>query len=80
MILKMDYHAFCLEEIKFHTEKIQEIIQEGLTDPKGYYERQLTFMKDMARALPFLALATHESPQAQRSETEESSRDTPLGD
>ena len=76
----MDYHTFCLEEIRFHTEKIQEIIQEGLTDPKGYYERQLAFMKDMAKALPFLALATHESPLAQRSEMEESSRGKPRED
>jgi len=76
----MDYHAFCLEEIRFHTEKIQEIIQEGLTDPKAYYERQLTFMNDMARALPFLALVTHESPLGQHSEKEENSRDRPHGD
>lgn len=76
----MDYHAFCLEEIKFHTDKIQEIIQEGLTDPKGYYERQLVFMKDMAKALPFLALAIHESPLAQHSETEGSSQDRPHED
>jgi hypothetical protein len=74
------YHTFCLEEIKFHTDKIQEIIQEGLLDPKGYYERQLAFMKDMAKALPFLALATHESPRVQHSETEESSRDRLRGD
>lgn len=76
----MDYHAFCLEEIKFHTDKIQEIIQEGLTDPKAYYERQMVFMNDMARALPFLALATRESPLVQHSETVESSQDRPRGD
>ena len=75
-----EYHAFCLEEIKFHTEKIQEIIREGLTDPKGYYERQLIFMMDMAKALPFLALVTHESPQVQHSETEENSQDRPRED
>ena len=76
----MDYHTFCLEEIRFHTEKIQEIIQEGLRDPKAYYERQMAFMNDMARALPFLALATHGSPQVQHSETEESSQDKPRED
>ena len=32
------YYNFCLEEIKFYTEKINEIIKEGLKDPKKYYE------------------------------------------
>ena len=32
------YYNFCLEEIRFYTEKINEIIKEGLKDPKKYYE------------------------------------------
>ena len=76
----MNYYAFCLEEIKFHSDKIQEIIQEGLADPKGYYERQLGFMRDVAKALPLLALLPHESPPAQHSETEENSQDRPHED
>jgi hypothetical protein len=32
------YYNFCLEEIRFYTEKINEIIKEGLKDPKAYYE------------------------------------------
>lgn len=76
----MNYHEFCLEEIKFHTEKIQEIIQEGLADPKGYYERQTAFMRDVAKALPLLALLPHESPQVQNSESVENSQDRHLGD
>ena len=31
------YYNFCLEEIKFYTEKINEIIKEGLKDPKKNY-------------------------------------------
>ena len=29
------YYNFCLEEIRFYTEKINEIIKEGLKDPKN---------------------------------------------
>lgn len=76
----MNYYQFCLEEIKFHSDKIQEIIQEGLADPKGYYERQTVFMKDLAKALPFLALATHEQPLVQHSEMGGNSQDRPHED
>lgn len=73
------YQQFLLEEIKFHTEKINEIITEGMMDPEGYYHRSLTQWRQL---LPLLVLAQYVSPQPQDQPQEaeivgESSQDTP---
>lgn len=63
-----DYYKYCLEEIKFHNEKIKEITEEGLSDPKAYFERSTYFWKTM---LPFFLLAVRYSgspPSNQESE------------
>ena len=45
------YYNFCLEEIRFYTEKINEIIKEGLKDPKAYYEESKSEWKKICEVL-----------------------------
>ena len=48
------YYNFCLEEIKFYTEKINEIIKEGLKDPKKYYEESKSEWKKIYQLIPVM--------------------------
>jgi len=48
------YYNFCLEEIRFHTEKINEIINEGLKDPKAYYEQSKLDWKKIYQMIPIM--------------------------
>ena len=48
------YYNFCLEEIRFYTEKINEIINEGLKDPKAYYEESKSEWKKIYQMIPFM--------------------------
>ena len=48
------YYKFCLEEIKFHNDKIKEIIEEGLKNPKDYFHKSEIFWRSM---IPFFLMA-----------------------
>ena len=48
------YYNFCLEEIMFYTEKINQIIKEGLKDPKKYYEETFETYKHLTRVFPYI--------------------------
>ena len=48
------YYNFCLEEIRFYTEKINEIINKGLKDPKKYYEDSKSEWKKIYQMIPFI--------------------------
>ena len=48
------YYNFCLEEIRFYTEKINEIIKEGLKDPKKYYEESKSDWKKIYQMIPVM--------------------------
>ena len=50
------YYKFCLEEIKFHTEKINEIINEGIKDPKKYYSESKSEWKKIYQMIPIMYL------------------------
>jgi len=51
---KEPYYNFCLEEIRFYTEKINEIITEGLKDPKKYYEESKSDWKKIYQMIPVM--------------------------
>jgi uncharacterized protein YfkK (UPF0435 family) len=51
---KEPYYNFCLEEIRFYTEKINEIINEGLKDPKKYYEESKSDWKKIYQMIPIM--------------------------
>ena len=48
------YYNFCLQEIKFHTDKINEIISEGLKDPKSYYQQSKSDWKKIYQMIPIM--------------------------
>ena len=48
------YYNFCLEEIRLHTEKINEIINEGLKDHKAYYEQSKLEWKKIYQMIPIM--------------------------
>jgi hypothetical protein len=49
-----EYYKFCLNEIRFHTEKINEIIEEGLADPKKYYLQSTSQWKIICQMIPYM--------------------------
>ena len=53
-VMSDPYYNFCLEEIRFYTEKINEIINEGLKDPKVYYEESKSEWKKIYQMIPFM--------------------------
>lgn len=53
-VMSDPYYNFCLEEIRFYTEKINEIINEGLKDPKAYYEESKSEWKKIYQMIPFM--------------------------
>ena len=53
-VMSDPYYNFCLEEIRFYTEKINEIINEGLKDPKSYYEESKSEWKKIYQMIPFM--------------------------
>ena len=53
-VMSDPYYNFCLEEIRFYTEKINEIVNEGLKDPKAYYEESKSEWKKIYQMIPFM--------------------------
>ena len=73
------YYNFCLEEIKFYTEKINEIINEGLKDPKKYYEESKSEWKKIYQMIPVMYMMNQcNESQGKNSDTVENLQGTPL--
>ncbi len=73
------YYNFCLEEIKFYTEKINEIINEGLKDPKSYYEESKSEWKKIYQMIPVMYMMNQcNESQGKNSDTVENLQGTPL--
>ena len=51
-----NYEKFCVEEAEFHLRRAQEILTEGLKEPKKYYDERREFYKVMANVFPFIVL------------------------
>ena len=50
------YQNFCIEEAQYHIRRAQELLTEGLRDPKRYYEEGQAFYKVMAKMFPLFVL------------------------
>jgi uncharacterized protein YfkK (UPF0435 family) len=75
---KEPYYNFCLEEIRFYTEKINEIITEGLKDPKKYYEESKSDWKKIYQMIPIMYyLNQHDELQEPHPVPEENLSGTP---
>ena len=66
------YYNFCLSEIRYHVNKINEIIPGGLGNPRESYDRQMAFREDLRRTIPL----PHEQPPEENSAVEENLQDT----
>jgi hypothetical protein len=78
MYLMDKYNQFCVDEAKYHLQRANELLTEGLQDPKKYYDEAQFFYKMMARLFPFFVLlqGQYTEPQPDDSETEDSLSDT----
>lgn len=73
------YYNFCLEEIRFYTEKINEIINEGLKDPKKYYEESKSEWKKIYQMIPVMYMMNQcNESQGKNSDTVENLQGTHL--
>ena len=73
------YYNFCLEEIRFYTEKINEIINEGLKDPKKYYEESKSEWKKIYQMIPVMYMMNQcNESQGKNSDTVENLQGMPL--
>jgi hypothetical protein len=71
------YQNFCIEEAQYHIRRAQELLTDGLKDPKKYYEEGQAFYKIMAKMFPLIVLLQQcNEPQPHDQEMEESLSDT----
>lgn len=63
----IDYKEYCIREAQFHVNRAREILEDGLKDPKKYYEETTETYRLMA---PWYAMmmytAIHNRPDASR--------------
>lgn len=72
-----EYEKFCVEEAEYHLQRAQELLTEGLRNPKKYHDESKEFYKMLAKVLPFMVWIQHNESLHPDSETEESLSDTP---
>jgi hypothetical protein len=73
----MDEHVkFCVDEAKYHLDRANELLTEGLRDPKKYHDEAKKFYRAMAKFFPFMILLQSFEPQLPDLETEDSLSDT----
>ena len=72
-----EYEKFCVEEAEYHLQRAQELLTEGLRNPKKYHDESKEFYKMLAKVLPFMVWIQHNESPRPDSETEESLSDTP---
>jgi hypothetical protein len=72
-----EYEKFCVEEAEYHLQRAQELLTEGLRNPKKYHDESKEFYKMLAKVLPFMVWIQHNESLRPDSETEESLSDTP---
>jgi hypothetical protein len=72
-----EYEKFCVEEAEYHLQRAQELLTEGLRNPKKYHDESKEFYKMLAKVLPFMVWIQHNESLHPDSEMEESLSDTP---
>ena len=50
------YEKFCVDEAAYHIQRANELLTEGLKDPKKYYDEGQAFYKVLARLFPLFVL------------------------
>jgi hypothetical protein len=72
-----EYEKFCVDEANYHLQRAQELLTEGLRNPKKYHDESKDFYRMLVKLLPFMVLIQHNESLRPDSETEESLPDTP---
>ena len=72
-----EYEKFCVDEANYHLQRAQELLTEGLRNPKKYHDESKQFYGMLVKLLPFMVLIQHNESLRPDSETEESLPDTP---
>jgi len=67
------YERFCVDEAQYHLNRAQELLTEGLRDPKRYYNEGQEFYRMLAKMFPFIVLLQqYNAPQPHDSDEEDS--------
>ena len=72
-----EYEKFCVDEANYHLQRAQELLTDGLRNPKKYHDESKQFYGMLVKLLPFMVLIQHNESLRPDSETEESLPDTP---
>jgi len=72
-----EHEKFCVDEANYHLQRAQELLTEGLRNPKKYHDEAREFYRMLTKLLPFMVLIQHNESLRPDSETEESLPSTP---
>jgi len=74
----MDEHQkFCIDEAQYHLNRANELLTEGLRDPKKHHDETKQFYATMAKVFPLMILLQqYNEPQPLGSETGDNLSDT----
>jgi len=72
-----EHEKFCVDEANYHLQRAQELLTEGLRNPKKYHDESREFYRMLTKLLPFMILIQHSESLRPDSETEESLPSTP---
>ncbi len=51
-----EYEKFCVDEAKYHLDRANELLTEGLQNPKKYYDERRGFYAILAKMFPLMIL------------------------
>jgi hypothetical protein len=63
------YHDFCIDDAIFHIKKAHEALEEGLSDPKVWYESSKFTAKVLSKSLPFIVAVQMQESLAEDQES-----------
>jgi len=63
------YHDFCIDDAIFHIKKAHEALEDGLADPKAWYETSKITTKVLAKCLPFIVAVQMQESLAEDQES-----------
>tara|TARA_B100001996_G_scaffold382898_1_gene376194 strand:+ start:3403 stop:3747 length:345 start_codon:yes stop_codon:yes gene_type:complete len=66
------YERFCVNEAQYHINRANELLTDGLNNPKKYYEEGQEFYQIMVKMFPFIILLQQcNAPQLHDSDEED---------
>ena len=62
-------YDFCIDDAIFHIKKAHEALEEGLSDPKAWYESSKFTAKVLSKSLPFIVAVQMQESQVEDQES-----------